>query len=229
MADASAGSTSPGLDAAAAVAAAALHPLIVCAKIYAEALSAAPVFTNCATAGVLTFLADAIAQGFGPNNGKRVYDWPRAGWSFVWGICFGGLFLGWWLSFLAMLFPLAATSTPQLIAKVCVNQLLLAPGSSGGFFAFAIWVREPPVLLMDRAKRAMLAAKLRADLVPTMVRSCAYWFVVWSFTFIVVPIELQLAFSNLAFLAWMVYVSLVGQPPPPPERTGEDEAKSALV
>jgi len=63
---------------------------------------------------------------------------------------------------------------------------------------------------MPTAKRAMLTAKLRRDLPPTMARSCAFWVCVQSMNFRVVPPTYNLLVNNCAFSVWMTYVSYLG-------------------
>ena len=63
---------------------------------------------------------------------------------------------------------------------------------------------------MDRGRRAFLRRKLDQDLVPTMKRSCVYWGSVQLVNFLYVPQRFTLLYTNIGFLIWTVYVSLVG-------------------
>ena len=178
------------------------------AQAYLRALSTAPVATNCATAAVLSMSSDRVAQSLGPSAGR--WDAERTAWMAVWGAVVSGLALGRWFAFLAWLFPRAATDVSQLAGKVFVNQLVLSPGINGAFFAWVIFTRDAPTCRMPPAKREALARKLRDDLPPTMLRSCCFWIVVQTANFRCVPPSWTVVFSNVAFVVWNSYLSLVG-------------------
>ena len=177
------------------------------AHAYMRALSTAPVATNCATAAGLAVCSDAVAQSLGPS---ARWDASRTGWMAVWGAVVSGLALGQWFAFLAWLFPHAASEIAQLVSKVFVNQLVLSPSLNAGFFAWVIYTRDAPMCRMPPAKRAALTRKLCDDLPPTMLRSCCFWIVVQTINFRCLAPRWAVVFSNLAFVVWNSYLSLVG-------------------
>ena len=128
----------------------------------------------------------------------------------VWGGAVSGLLIFFWLGWLGTLFPRARTSVAQLFFKVLVNQAVFAPFLNGGFFAFVIWTRAQPRLSLNDAKRRLLLATWRQDLLPTVLRAGAFWSVMQSINFRLVPVRYSVLFTNAAFVLWNTYLSLVG-------------------
>ena len=91
-----------------------------------------------------------------------------------------------------------------------MNQFFMSPGLNGGFFAFVIWTRTAPKLLMTSDKRAQLMAKFKQDLLPTCARSCVYWTIVQGINFKLLPEKYGVLFVNAAFVVWTTYLSLIG-------------------
>ena len=184
-------------------------PVAHVAKAYASALATAPLATNVATAATLSVIADGIAQRSTSSSTSR-WDHSRSAWQFLWGAVVSGYFLSFWFALLARLFPDARTSLAQLVGKVCTNQLFMSPGLNGGFFAFVIFTRTPPCARMTPDKWLVLKAKWATDLLPTCIRSTAYWSVVQTLNFRVLPASATVLSTNLFFLVWTVYLSIVG-------------------
>uniref|UniRef100_A0A7S1TPY3 Uncharacterized protein n=2 Tax=Phaeomonas parva TaxID=124430 RepID=A0A7S1TPY3_9STRA len=124
-----------------------------------------------------------------------------------------------------MLFPADGMTLARAAQKTFVNQLFMSPGLNMAFFAFVLITREgaarkapkePPMRLNGegppppRGFWPQYKAKLRADLWPTIVRSCGFWGTVQMVNFRYVPETLTLLYTNVAFLIWTVYVSIVG-------------------
>jgi hypothetical protein len=182
-------------------------PLAAIASSYGSAMGAAPLATNAATSAALSMLSDRIAQRLDAKVTK--YDPERTACMAVWGT-FISVVLRPWYIFLAWLFPCAASSTAQVIGKVAVNQLVIAPSFNGGFFAFAILTRELPRLRMTAEKRARLTAKLRAELLPTVIKSTAYWSVVQTLNFRYVNAAYAVVLTSVAMFLWTIYLSFIG-------------------
>ena len=180
---------------------------------YNRALLTAPLATNSASAAGLAVVSDSIAQTLARvdgSDGASPWDLERSAWMAVWGAFVSGVVIFFWLQWLGSLFPHARTSLAQLAAKVFVNQLVMSPGLNGGFFAFVIWTRTAPRLVMTAPKWRQLISKYRADLLPTCIRSCAFWSVVQTINFRALPPHLGVLFTNAAFVVWTTYLSLVG-------------------
>ena len=185
---------------------------------YNRALQAAPLATNCASAAVLGVISDGIAQRLTMPEGdaatssstRTPWDWERSAWMLVWGASVSGAIIFYWLRFLGALFPGARSSVAQLVGKIFVNQCVMAPGLNGGFFAFVIWTRTAPRLLMTALKRQRLMDKYRADLLKTCVRSTYFWSCAQAVNFRLVPTRYGVLWVNACFVVWTTYLSLVG-------------------
>ena len=177
---------------------------------YNSALAAAPLTVNVLSAAGLAVVSDGIAQSLSTSSSPSAWDMERSAWMSVWGAAISGALIFYWLQLLNLFFPLAKTSIAQLSGKVCVNQLIMSPGLNGGFFAFVIWTRTAPRLVMNAAKRRMLRDKYRSDLLATCARSCAFWSVVQTINFRCLPLQYGVVFTNMAFVIWTTYLSLIG-------------------
>ena len=173
---------------------------------YGRALASAPLATNAASAASLAVFSDGVAQ----SATSQQWDAERSAWMAVWGSAVTGVLFFFWLQALGALFPRARTSATQLVGKVLVNQLVMSPILNGGFFAFVIWTRTPPRLSVNVAKRRLLLGKCRQDLLPTIRRACAFWSVVQTLNFRLIPVHLGVLFTNAAFVVWTAYLSFVG-------------------
>ena len=186
-------------------------PLALLGSSYTNALTAAPLLTTAVTASSLSVLSDGLSQGV-ELRGKNVpasWDVERSAWQAVWGGAIAGVMLFYWYRLLAFLFPRARTSVTQLVLKVFTNQLIMSPGLNGGFFAFVIFTRTVPKLQMDTEKWSLLAAKYKRDLLPTIMRSCAYWTVVQTINFTVLPAQFTTVSTNFFLLIWTTYLCLI--------------------
>lgn len=187
---------------------------------YTSSLANNPIVTNIATAAVLSLVADGIAQiatrtkaaSASSERQKidKMWDVTRSSWILVWGSIVTGYLLSFWFAFLGWLYPDARTSWMQLVAKVCTNQLFLSPTINGGFFAFVVLTRMKPIGRFNTEKWNSLKQKLKLDLLPTCLKSTAYWSIVQTLNFRVFPDSVTVLSSNVFFLFWTVYLSIIG-------------------
>jgi hypothetical protein len=117
--------------------------------------------------------------------------------------------LTFWYRLLARLYPNARSSIAQLVAKVATNQIFMSPGINGGFFAFVVLTRSAPVARMTPQKWAELKNKWAVDLLPTCIRSTAFWSCVQTLNFRVLPESATVLSTNFFFLIWSTYLSYV--------------------
>lgn len=182
-------------------------------SFYCDALIRHPIVTNCATAAALSVASDTVAQGLERSGGRTPgtaagrHDTSRSAWMAVWGYTVPGLMVHYWFVFLNGLFPVAGLTLAGALRKVAVNQVVMSPLMNALFFAFATFTRGD----VDSGGRgALIRRKLATDLVPTMMRSCAYWGTVQLVNFLYVPPRFAVLFTNVGFLLWTTYISLVG-------------------
>ena len=129
-------------------------------------------------------------------------------WAFVWGaLC--SLLLTPWYSALAYWFPLARTSIVQLLGKLMTNQALLAPGLNTLFFCYVIVTQVSPPLRMNASKRSQLASKLRLELPQVIMRSAAYWTVMQSINFRLLPPQFAVLWTMCCSILWSTYLAWV--------------------
>ena len=179
-------------------------------SLYCAALAKHPITTNCATAAVLSVTSDAIAQRLerraNPDAGKH-HDVSRTSWMALWGWIISGLLIHYWFIFLNGLFPVEGLTLIGALKKVGVNQLVMSPGLNALFFAFTTYTRGD---VGSGQKLAFLKRKLAADLIPTMKRSCLYWGTIQLVNFLLIPSRFAILYTNVGFLLWTTYISLVG-------------------
>ena len=178
-------------------------------QLYTAALVSAPVATNVATASALSVVADGLAQTL-TSQGSQAWDVSRTAWIAGWGAVVSGYVMSGWFALLSSLYPNARTSLWAFLRKLGTNQLVLSPGLNAGFFAFVVFTRSAPVAWMTATKWAELDEKLRADLLPTCMRSNVYWSCVQTLNFRVLPDSLTVLSTNVFFLFWTVYLCVVG-------------------
>ncbi|KAJ3336060.1 hypothetical protein HDU93_003799 [Gonapodya sp. JEL0774] len=86
------------------------------------------------------------------------------------------------------------------IAKVAVDQILMAPVSTAIFFAYQG--------MLQQWTRRRIQAKLEQDLWPTLVANWALWPVVLLVSFMLVPLDFRVLWMNVVGLGWNTYLSL---------------------
>jgi len=186
---------------------AALRPVV---SLYCNALAKNPIATNCATAAALSVASDAIAQSVerrGSTDSTQKHDTVRSLWMALWGFIMSGLMIHYWFIFLNGLFPVEGLTLVGALKKVMVNQLVMSPGLNGLFFTFTTYTRGD---VAGGDKKAFLKRKLATDLLPTIKRSCVYWGTVQLVNFLFVPTTFSVLYTNVGFLIWTTYISLVG-------------------
>jgi len=158
---------------------------------------------------------------------RKQHNVVRSAWMALWGCVMSGWMIHYWFLFLNGLFPVEGLTLVGALKKVTVNQLVMSPGLNSLFFAFVTYTRGDDVVVTgggattsgdgndngndnDNTKAAFLKRKLAADLLPTMKRSCAFWGTVQMVNFLLVPPRFAILFTNVGFLLWTTYISLVG-------------------
>lgn len=128
-----------------------------------------------------------------------------------WGGTIGGVVVYQWMRYLDKLFPPAQNTVLRVFAKIGVNQAAIAPTMNGGFFGVA--TARNHALTTSQGRTDWLKewhAKIRADLLPTIIESTTFWAPVHLVNFYVVPPYARTLYVNGALFSWSVYLSLVG-------------------
>ena len=123
-------------------------------------------------------------------------DLPRAARMGLFGLLFYGPYQFWWYGLLDRSFP--GRSTQAFASKVTLNQVALAPVVLAAVFAWN---------LVPLGRGAEWPAKVRRDLLPTMVNGWKFWVPAASVNFWAVPLEGQVAYMSACGLLWTAYLS----------------------
>jgi hypothetical protein len=181
------------------------------AKLYCKSLSSAPILTNCLTASVLSVASDSIAQSVERSRRSSIapqkHDISRSFWMFAWGFTISGLLIHYWFVFLNSLFPVSGLTLNGAMKKVAVNQLVMSPLLNSLFFTFTTYTRKD---VGATRRSTYLRQKFAQDLLPTIRRSCAYWGTIQFVNFLFVPPQFTILYTNIGFLMWTIYISLIG-------------------
>ena len=196
----------------------ALQPSVL--DLYRHALRSRPMLTNMLTASALSVVSDAFAQSMERRKARGSltnelsssliprHSFYRSSTMAVYGAGVFGWFVSHWFRWLNGLFPLEGMTLQRLLAKIFVNQFFMSPFLNALFFSWVVFTRDYQSSFKE--KRTTLSHKLANDLLPTIQRSCIYWSFVHLVNFSVIPYKYQLIYTNLGFLFWTIYLSIVG-------------------
>jgi protein Mpv17 len=200
--------------------------------LYTGALARRPIATNMATAGVLSFTADMVAQTIESSRAADAGEEPGA-YSVKRAVSTAGFnvalapFLFGWFRALDRVFP-AKNTMAVLAGKIFIHQATCSTVCNAAFFAWVIATRgdgPKDVTLTEQWK-----AKVKADLVDTQIRAWTFWPAANFVSFAFVPLALRLPYLNMGAMAWSTYLSLQGykkQPAPASEVVIEDVTNAA--
>ena len=196
---------------------------------YRGLLATHPLRTNMVTASILSVASDAIAQSVERRNAALVrkkqplhhqqqqqqqpqplqgHDFKRSLAMGVYGAGVFGAFVSEWFKILSRLVPVGPGDWKGVILKVGVNQFFMSPFLNTLFFSWVTFTRSSSSSLSEKA--STLKRKLNQDLKPTILRSLVYWST-WNLaSFGIVPPKYLVVTTNLGFLLWTIYVSMVG-------------------
>lgn len=201
---------------------------------YRGLLATHPLKTNMATASILSITSDAIAQSMerrklrqqGPGlvlqpkaqahavqpkaqvHAVPRHDYQRSLAMGFYGATVFGAFVCEWFKLLSWMCPTTPGDWGSILRKVGVNQLFMSPFLNALFFSWVTFTRNP--LSPLSTKLTTLKSKLAQDLLPTILRSCVFW-TIWNLgNFSKVGAKWQVVVTNVGFLSWTVYLSLVG-------------------
>jgi len=193
-------------------------------EAYISLLATHPLKTNIATASALTMTSDAIAQSIELRKARQRslaltpktqalavprHDFHRTLSMGFYGATVFGAFLSQWFKVLSRICPVTPGDWASIVRKVGVNQVVISPFLNALFFAWVTFTRNPLNTTLG-TKLSMLQQKLHQDLLSTYIRSCAFWVIFNLMNFGLVDAKWQVVVANVGFLAWTVYLSLVG-------------------
>ena len=165
---------------------------------YMDLLERKPLATKVATSGVLAFGSDVICQKIDSayiNKGKE-YDWVRTARFTGLGLFYMPPILHHWYGWLMRAFT--GTGALVTVQRVALDQCCFAPIYLAGLFSC-------DMVLEGKADK--VEAKLRSELLNTVMANFSVWVPVMFFAFKFVPANLQVQYSNVAGFFWNIYLS----------------------
>ena len=166
---------------------------------YMELLERRPLETKIVTSGVLAFASDVICQKIDReyiSKDDKKHDWIRTARFTSLGAFYMAPILHMWYGFLMRSF--SGTGALVTIQRVALDQCIFAPVYLSGLFSC-------DMVLEGKADK--VEAKLRADLLPTVMANFSVWVPVMFVGFKFVPANLQVQYSNVIGFFWNIYLS----------------------
>ena len=173
-------------------------------RIYVEVLHKRPVLTNACAALVVAASGDCLSQWIERRflGVAKPYDAYRSASLGVWGFVWMGPSATFWYRLLEQ-----RLGPGRVVAKVFLNQLIMAPAHNGLFYLFSECTKKESGLL-ERYRRRM-----NQEFLPTMMNSMFYWIPTQALNFTFVAPHLRPLVMNLALAIWTANVSYRGHRP----------------
>lgn len=183
--------------------------LISLGNFYSTSLETSPILTKSATAAILFFISDQIAQTIelsrksGRDRQKPLLaltNKKRSISSFLVGLLYFGPMAHYWYAFIFRAFP--GTSMFSILQKAALGQFFFAPPLFCVFFAAA---------LIQNGKFSLgnWYRKIKQDLVKGWLGGIGFWPIVNYISYAYIPQKWIPPFVNVMGLVFNIYVSLV--------------------
>ncbi|XP_038681068.1 PXMP2/4 family protein 3-like [Tripterygium wilfordii] len=163
---------------------------------YLGMVKARPVFTKSVTAALIYTAADLSSQTIAGSYSES-YDLVRTLRMTGYGMLILGPSLHFWFNLMSKLFPNRDLLTT--LKKMLMGQTLYGPVMTVVFFSVNAY--------MQGESGREIIARLKRDLVPTMINGVMYWPICDFITFKFVPVHLQPLVSNSFSYLWNVYMT----------------------
>lgn len=184
---------------------------------YKLKLQTNPLTTNTLTAGLTGVIGDFGAQHIEKyNNTKKPesersktpwsYNYKRTLKNFVFGVSFGGVPFYYWYKNLDSWFPKATIG--HVLSKVFVNQLIWAPTMNVAYFTYVTTLLNYQNGFQDVLEK--VTAKLKKEMIPTMVTSWKVWPLAQLINFYFLPPQYRSIYANAVGACWNMYLTLIG-------------------
>jgi len=145
-------------------------------------------------------VGDALAQMIQNAKAEKKdgFDRARACRMGTFGFFFYGPYQHYWYGFLDRLFPVKK-KVSHFVSKVVLNQIVLAPVVLLVVFSWNLaW----------QGKHQEIEAKVKNDLLSTMVNGWKFWVPASSINFWLVPLRFQVLYMSSCGVYWNAYLSL---------------------
>ncbi|XP_009595436.1 uncharacterized protein LOC107771259 [Nicotiana tabacum] len=163
---------------------------------YLEKINSRPILTKSITCGLILTAADFSSQTIAGSLMEQ-YDLARTLRMAGYGALIVGPSLHFWFNFLSRCFPKRDVITT--FKKIALGQTVYGPAINSIFFSMNAAAQGE--------SSSEIVARLKRDLVPTVVNGLMYWPICDFITFKFVPVHLQPLVSNTFSYLWNVYLT----------------------
>ncbi|XP_051146634.1 uncharacterized protein LOC127262140 [Andrographis paniculata] len=160
---------------------------------YLSMLESRPIATKSFTSALIYTAADVSSQTI---VGER-YDYARTLRMAGYGMLILGPSLHYWYNFMSRVFP--NRDLLSTLKKMASGQLLYGPAMTTVFFSMNA--------ALQGESNSEITARLKRDLLPTIINGAMYWPVCDFVTFRFVPVHLQPLVANSFSYLWTVYMT----------------------
>ncbi|KAE8008106.1 hypothetical protein FH972_004650 [Carpinus fangiana] len=155
-----------------------------------------PVLTKSVTSGLIYVAADLSSQTIALPSSES-YDFVRTLRMAGYGMIILGPSLHFWFNFVSKLFP--KRDLFSTLKKMVMGQTLYGPAMTVVFFSTNAFLQGE--------NTTEVVARLKRDLLPTMINGIMYWPICDFITFRFTPVHLQPLVSNSFSYLWTVYMT----------------------
>ncbi|KAL2930029.1 Protein SYM1 [Bienertia sinuspersici] len=163
---------------------------------YLEMINSRPILTKSVSSSLIYMVADITSQTIAPPSSEP-YDIIRT----LRMTGYGGMILGptlhYWFNFLSKILP--GRDLLTTVKKMTLGQTVFGPIMTAIFFSMNA--------AFQGENSGEIFARLKRDLLPTMLNGIMYWPICDFITFKFVPVQLQPLVSNSFSYVWTVYMT----------------------
>ncbi|KAJ7967554.1 PXMP2/4 family protein 4 [Quillaja saponaria] len=163
---------------------------------YLGMVKSRPVFTKSVTSALIYTAADLSSQTIAQSSSEP-YDFVRTLRMAGYGMIILGPTLHLWFNFVSKLFP--RRDIFSTLKKMVMGQAIYGPAMTVVFFSYNA--------CMQGETNKEIVARLKRDLLPTMLNGVMYWPVCDFITFRFIPVHLQPLVSNSFSYLWTIYMT----------------------
>lgn len=163
---------------------------------YLGMIEARPVLTKSITSGVI-FMAADISSQMVTLSASESFDWIRTLRMASYGMLIAGPSLHIWFNFASRIIP--KRDVISTLKKMFIGQTCYGPIMTSIFFSLNAGLQGESA--------AEIMARLKRDLIPTLVNGLVYWPLCDFVTFRFIPVRLQPLVSNSFSFLWTIYLT----------------------
>ncbi|CAA0806781.1 Peroxisomal membrane 22 kDa (Mpv17/PMP22) family protein [Striga hermonthica] len=166
---------------------------------YLGMLRTRPVPTKCITSALIYAAADISSQTIVSENLEEGYDLKRTLRMAGYGLVILGPSVHYWYNFMSRVFP--KTDLLSTLKKMALGQTTYGPAMT------AVFLSTNAALQGESGSE--IVARLKRDLLPTIINGLMYWPFCDFVTFKFIPVHLQPLVTNSFSYLWTIYMTYV--------------------